>query len=105
MTKRRTRRANFTPAQKIAILREHLLERVAISEVCEKHGIQPNQFYAWQKQLFENGTAAFEPSRGGRERELERKIEHLQTRTREKDEVIAEVARELVQLKKGAGEP
>lgn len=105
MTKRRTRRPNFSPAQKIAIVREHLLEKVAISELCERHGMRPNQFYAWQKRLFENGEAAFAVRTESRERELERKIERLQARTREKDEVIAEVARELVLLKKVDGEP
>jgi hypothetical protein len=33
-------RRNFSGAEKMAILREHLIERVPISEVCEKHGVQ-----------------------------------------------------------------
>ena len=56
-------RRNFTGAEKMAILREHLIERVPISEVCEKHGVQPTLFYAWQKKLFEEGAAMFEPRR------------------------------------------
>jgi transposase-like protein len=43
----RTRR-NFSPAQKVNILREHLIERVPISDLCEKHQIQPTLFYQWQ---------------------------------------------------------
>jgi hypothetical protein len=35
----RTRR-NFSPAQKVNIIREHLIERVPISDLCEKHQIQ-----------------------------------------------------------------
>jgi len=38
-------RRRFTGAEKIAILREHLIEKVPISEVCEKHGVQPTIFY------------------------------------------------------------
>ena len=34
-------RRNFSGAEKTAILREHLIEKVPISEVCEKHGLQP----------------------------------------------------------------
>ncbi len=34
-------RRNFSGAQKLAILWEHLIEKVPISEVCEKHGLQP----------------------------------------------------------------
>lgn len=100
----RKRRANFTAAQKTAIVREHLLEGVAISELCERHGIRPGQFYSWQKQLFEQGAKAFERGPNGRERQLERKIERLEARTRKRDEVIVEVTQELVKLKKEAGE-
>lgn len=102
---KRKRRANFTAAEKTAILREHLLEGVPVSEVCERHRIQPSQFYTWQKQLFENGARAFERDVKDEQRRLEREIERLEARTRQKDEVIAEVARELVLLKKEAGEP
>ena len=97
------RRANFTAEEKIAILREHLLEKTPISDVCERHGISPGQFYTWQKQLFERGAKSFEQVPNGRERELVRKIEKLEAQAREKDEVIAEVAGEMVRLKKGNG--
>jgi len=56
-------RQNFTGAEKMAILREHLIEKVPILEVCEKHGLQPTVFYGWQKKLFEEGAAVFEPPR------------------------------------------
>ncbi len=55
----RKRRPNFRPAEKVAILREVLLDHQPVSDVCEGHRIQPSQFYTWQKQLFENGGAAF----------------------------------------------
>jgi transposase len=103
MSSKRKRRTNFTAEQKVRILRQHLLEGTPISDVCDQHGIQPSQFYTWQKQLFENGAKAFERTPNHRERELERKVDTLQMQTREKDEVIAEVARELVFLKKVDG--
>ena len=53
-------RKHYTPEEKVAILRRHLLEQVPISELCDKHGLQPTVFYRWQKEFFENGTAAFE---------------------------------------------
>ena len=58
-------RKHYTPEEKVAILRRHLLEQVPISELCDKHGLQPTVFYGWQKELFEIGTAAFRPK--GRE--------------------------------------
>ena len=32
----------FSPEQKVAILREHLVEGRAVSDLCEKHRIHPN---------------------------------------------------------------
>ena len=48
-------RKHYTPKEKVAILRSHLLEQVPISELCDKHGLQPTVFYRWQKEFFENG--------------------------------------------------
>jgi len=33
------------------------VDKVPVSELCEKERIQPTQFYNWQKQFFENGAA------------------------------------------------
>lgn len=101
---KRKRRANFTAQQKVAILRQHLLENTAISDLCDQHGIQPGQFYTWQKQFFEQGAKALESERNGSNRKLQRRVESLEAKIRQKDEVIAEVTQELVRTKKGLGE-
>ncbi|MFU8806138.1 MAG: transposase [Bradymonadaceae bacterium] len=102
---KKKRRSNFTAAQKVAILRRHLLEGQSVSDLCDEYKMQPSQFYAWQKKLFENGEAALETRSGGRERELEKKVTKLESATRQKDEVLAEVTKEYVLLKKALGEP
>lgn len=102
---RRTRRANFQPQEKVAIVRQHLLEGVPVSKLCEEHRIRPTQFYQWQKQLFEQGTAAFQKRPDAREKLLEREVERLRARLAGKDEVIAGVSEEFVKLKKELGEP
>ena len=99
------KRRHFTSEQKVAMLREVLVEKKQVSEVCEKHGLQPSLFYYWQKQFFENGAAAFEKDSSGERRELERKLETLTSKLAKKDEVIAEVTEEFVKLKKELGEP
>jgi len=38
-------RKHYTPEEKVAILRRHLLEQVPISELCDNHGLQPTVFY------------------------------------------------------------
>jgi len=91
----------------MAILREHLIEGVPISEVCEKHGVQPTLFYAWQKKLFESGAAVFDQPRrkSSRQQAAEhRKIDALEAKVAEKNEVLAELMTEHVALKKTLGE-
>ena len=100
-------RRRFTAQQKVAILREHLVEKAAVSEVCDKHGLNPNMFYRWQKEFFENGSAAFEgraPKADGRTRQLQERLDKLQAKLVRKDEVIAELMEDHVRLKKSLGE-
>jgi transposase len=98
-------RRHFSGEEKVKILREHLLDRVPISQVCEKHQIQPTLFYQWQKTLFENGTAAFErqPSHSRVSGE-QKKITQLEQKIQRKDEVMAELMTEHIMLKKSLGE-
>jgi transposase len=56
----RKERKHFTPEKKVAILRGHLVDKVPVSELCEELGLRPTVFYRWQKELFENGAAAFQ---------------------------------------------
>ena len=56
----RVRRPNVTAQEKVVILREVLVEHRPVSEVCERHRLQPSQYCTWQKQLVETGAAAFD---------------------------------------------
>ena len=42
-------RRQFSPQQKVAILREHLVEHVPVSDLCDKHKLHPTLFFQWQK--------------------------------------------------------
>ena len=100
----------LTPEQKIAIIREHLLEKVPVSDICDKHRISPVNFYNWQRQLFEQGATVFErKSNSANERRQndaqEKKVQQLEAKIQQKNEVIAELLEEHVQLKKANGEP
>ena len=99
-----TNRKQYAAEQKVAILREHLLEGVAVSDVCDRHQIHPTQFYQWQKQLFENGTAAF--AKTSRSRSLSKdqeRVKRLEEKIKQKDSVMAELLQEHVLLKKELG--
>ena len=108
MGERKIRR-KFTAEQKAAILRRHLQDKVPVSDLCDEYKIQPSVLYGWQRQLLENMTMALEPSkrrrsRDNRETRLESRIEALESRLAKKDNVIAEISEEYVQLKKELGE-
>ena len=97
-------RKHYSAQEKVAILREHLLEGKAVSEVCQQHQLQPTVFYGWQKQFFENGAAAFERKNKRAEEGKDRQIAALQEKLATKNEVIAELMEENVRSKKANGE-
>ncbi len=101
----RKTRKNYTPEEKVAILKRHLVEKVPVSDLCDELGLNPNVFYSWQKMFFENGAAALAPVRKAKADRRDRKIEHLETKLTQKNEVLAELMQEHVQLKKVLGEP
>jgi len=99
-------RKHFSPTEKMAILRKHLIDKVAVSELCDQYKIAPTVFYHWQKQLFEQGSAIF--SNGTKEKakstEQEQKIEQLEQKLQRKAEVLSELMEEHIKLKKSLGE-
>jgi transposase len=93
------RRKHYTPEEKVAILRRHLVEGVPISDLCDELGLKPTVFYCWQKEFFENRAAAFQQrGRTTHQPELER-IAYLEKKIQTKDEVLAELMAEHVALK------
>jgi transposase-like protein len=98
------KRKHLTPEQKVAVLKRYLVEKTPISDLCDEYGIQPSQVYQWQKLLFENGATAFQRSNRRAEEAQERKVAALETKLQEKNEVIAELMQEHVELKKELGE-
>lgn len=104
MAKRRV----LTPEQKVSIVRAHLLDKVPVSDLCDKHRIHATQYYAWQKQLFENGSASFErktntANKRRQEDAQTKQIEQLEERLCKKNEVVAELLEEHIKLKKASG--
>ena len=98
------KRRQFSAEQKMAILRRHLLEQVAVSDLCDEYQLQPTVFYAWQKQLFENGGVVFERRTEGPARQLTRQVSHLEEKLTTKNEVLAELMEEHLRLKKELGD-
>ncbi len=109
MSSSKRSRRHYTTEQKVAILKRHMVDKVPVSELCNELGLQPSVFYQWQRQALENLAAALtSPATEGpskREKTLTSEVAQLKARLAKKDNVIAEISEEYVQLKKELGEP
>jgi transposase len=101
MKKKRTK---YTPEQKVAILKKHLVDKVPLSDLCDEYDLHPTVFYRWQKMFFENGAAAFSKSHDSETAQLQKKVTGLENKLSKKHEVLSELMEEHVALKKSLGE-
>ena len=51
-------RKRLSGPEKVAIVKRYLIDRVAISDLCDQYGLQPSQVYRWQANLFEHGATS-----------------------------------------------
>jgi transposase-like protein len=109
-------RRKHSAADKAAIVRRHLADKVPVSTLAEELGIQPSQIHLWIKQVLDQADAAFQRSlkggRPGREQEakdrqiaeLQRQLAQKEAKLAYKNEVISELMEENVRSKKANGE-
>ena len=99
-------RRHFLGAEKVAILKRHLVDKVPVSDLCDELDIYPNQLYGWLKEFFENGHAAFDNGRKSKavEDAQQAKIQKLEAKLSRKNEVMAELMEAHTLLKKELGE-
>ena len=99
-------RRHFAGTEKVAILKRHLIDKVAVSDLCDELDLYPTQFYGWLKEFFENGHAAFDNGRKSKavEEAKDQKIQLLEAKLVRKNEVIAELMEALTEEKKRNGE-
>ena len=44
-------RKQYTPTEKVAILKRHLVDDVPVSDLCDEYGLHPTLLYNWQNRL------------------------------------------------------
>lgn len=95
----------LTAAEKVVILKKHLVEKVPTSELCELHKIHVNTFYYRIKVFFENGAAAFRANTKPKAATdaKDKKIEQLEAKLVRRNEVVAELLEAHTTLKKVLG--
>jgi transposase len=98
-------RRKYTAEQKVMILREHLKNKVSVSELCEKYGIHPNLLYKWEKQLFEGALGTFSKNGSGKQGKSQEMMKDRKFRDRitKQQEVIAWLTEENLKLRKTFG--
>jgi transposase len=104
----RQSRRHFSAPQKAQIVRRHLSGKEPISKLADEFGLQPSQIHTWVKQVLDEAERALERPAGRppRTEQVQAKLlEKLQAKLVKKNEVIAELMQEHVQLKKELGEP
>ena len=99
------KRKYYSPEEKVRLLKEHLVNRTAVSQICEENQLQPTVFYRWQRQFFEQGAAAFKNDQDKERARLEKKIASLEGKVAKKNEVLGELMEAHIDLKKVLGKP
>lgn len=97
------KRRQYSPEEKVTILKRHLVDKVPVSDLCDEYSLQPTVFYRWQKQFFEMGSSAFEKSQTRQEQKKDRRIKELEDKLQLKNEVLSELLEEHIKLKKVLG--
>ena len=102
----RQSRRHFSVSQKAQIVRRQLSGKEPVSKLADEFGVQPSQIHTWVKQVLDQAERALERPAGRPpriEQVKDRKIEHLQAKLVQKNEVIAELMEDHVKLKKELG--
>lgn len=100
-------RRQFTAEQKAEIVRRHVSGKEPVSQLAEEFRLQPSQVHTWINQVLAQAERAFgqtgkQASR--QDSQLESKLQRLQEKLANKNEVIAELMEENVKAKKELGE-
>ena len=104
------KRRSFTAVQKAEIVRRHMKDKVAVSDLADELGIQPSQIHQWvatalgQLEQAFVGTGRSRRSKANREDAKQRQIKRLEDKLQLKNEVISELMEENVKAKKENGD-
>lgn len=99
-------RKYFTAQEKFKIIKEHLTTKTAVTEICKKYDVNASQFYRWQELFFEGALGAFDTAKrgpNGADQLAQRKFEEAERELKRRQDVIMELAAEVVTLKKTPG--
>jgi transposase-like protein len=88
---------------KMGIIRKHLL-KVKLVETCDENNIHPTVFSTWLKQVLEAGRESLAGTNRKEVRTKDHLISKHQKEIERKNQIIAELTGEILDLKKGHGD-
>lgn len=94
----------LTPDQKFKIIKEQMMTKTSVTEICKKYDLSPSAFYRYQEQFLNGALEAFKSPKDGPIKAELRKIESQENEISRMREVISEIVFENVDLKKRYGE-
>ena len=96
------KRRRYSGDEKATILRRHLVDKVASLDLCDQYRLSPAMFYRWQKEFFKKGGSVFQNSSSSKTGS-EKQIAALEAKLTQKNEVLAELMEEHLNLKINLG--
>ena len=99
-------RRHFSAEQKAQAVRRHLADKQPVSSLASELQIQPSVIHQWVNVVLAQAERAFDRSDGPKraDRSKDQRIEQLEAKIVQKNEVIAELMQENVRSKKANGE-
>lgn len=94
-------RRHFSPEEKFRIVKEALMTKTSMNEICRKYGISPGNFYSWQEKFFNGALSGCDCKCGPKTMlTVEKKTLELEEEVHRMREVIAEITAENIAFKK-----
>ncbi len=98
-------RKHYTPEEKVAILRRHLLDKEPISKLCDEAGLAADGLLPLAEGVLRERGCGLRAEDGQANHSADQeRIAYLEKKIQTKDEVLAELMAEHVALKKDIGE-
>jgi transposase-like protein len=100
------KRRSFSPTEKAAAVRKHLIDKVPVSQIADEMKVQPTLIHNWINMVISQAERAFESPRAGKAKQdnHDDKLTALREKLAAKNEVISELMEENIRSKKDNGE-
>jgi len=93
------KRRHFTAQEKVIILKRHLVEKTPVADLCDEFQLSPNVFYRWLKLFLERASLVFENNGKSTRNAQENTLRNLEAKLVQRNEVVAEIMHDYLQLR------